>query len=207
MHIQELTPDEGERAATIGGTRSGKSSFQDWSLRHVQSARPDAMQILVDSKPRFRAETERGPLGRGRRNAAHRYTSWTKGPIVPNSVVVDIWDDNPFHGLFKRPGEIAILQSGETRDWKRMLELLQAFTKANVSGRERRVIVDECLDFTSATLGVSTRRTMFSIGSREPEVNEILGLIWEHIKYQVFRPLCSKCYPESHSFICALTRT
>jgi hypothetical protein len=162
MHIQELTPDPGERHMIFGGTRSGKSSFQDWSLRTVQATRPDAMQILVDTKPRFRAETERGPFGRGRRNAAHRYSSWSKGPVVPNSVALDLWDDNPFRGVFQRPGEIAVLQSGESQDWKRILALLQAYTKANVSGRERRVIVDECLDFYQRnTWGIDPKNDVF----------------------------------------------
>lgn len=206
MHIDELAPDSGERHAIFGGTRSGKSSFQDWSLRSIQERRPEAMQILVDTKPRFRAETERGPFRRGRKNAAHRYSGWAKGPVVPNSVVVDLYDDKPFRSCFSRPGEIAILQSGEAADWKRMLMLLDGFVKANVGGRERRVIVDECLDFTREIPGALTRKTTSFTESLGPGANAISALISEHIKFTECRLSFSKCFPVSHSFICGPIR-
>lgn len=182
-HISELVPQPGERAATFGGTRAGKSAFSDMSMIHVSHERPDAMQVLVDSKPRYRAETERGPFRRGRRQAAYRYSSWAKGPVVPNSVVVDIWDDHPFRGLWQNPGEIAILQSGEFEDWKRILQLLNGFVKANIKGRERRIIVDECLDFTLETPGVLIRKTMSFIAPQEQVESGILGLTWALIEF------------------------
>jgi hypothetical protein len=200
LHISELTPAEGERQGIFGGTRSGKSSYQDWQIREIQHTRPDAMQILVDSKPRYRAETERGPFRKGRRNAAHRYTSWAKGPILPNSVVVDLWDDKPFANLFK-PGEVVILQSGESADWKRMLALLDAFVKANFKGRERRVCVDECLDFTSEIPGELIRKMMSSTGSQEPGENEISDWILAHTRYSGCRRLFSRCSHGSRFFI------
>jgi hypothetical protein len=136
--------------------------MQEWSMREVQHSRPDAMQVLVDTKPRFRAETERGPFGYGRKSAAYRYSSWTKGPVVPNSVVVDLHSDRPFHGLFKREGEIAILQSGEAEDWRLMLSYLKGFCNAQVGGRERRVIVDETLDFYQRnTWGIDPKNDVF----------------------------------------------
>lgn len=174
---------------------------------HVQATRPDAMQILVDSKPRFRAETERGPFRRGRRKAAYRYEAWSKGPIVPNSVVVDLWDDKPFRHLFDRPGEVVILQSGEAREWKRILELLDGFVKANLKGRERRVIVDECLDFTSGILGESTRRMTFSIVLPGLAAKEISDLTWALTKYSECLRSYSRCFPGSRFSIFAQTET
>lgn len=132
----------------FGGTRAGKSGYMEWETRHISETRPQAMQVIVDTKPRFRAETERMPFNpRGRRNAAWRYESWARGPVVPNSVVVDLNSDHPFRGLWRRPGEIAIMQSGESADWVRMLILLNAFVKAEIKGRERRIVADEVLDF------------------------------------------------------------
>lgn len=176
-------------------------------MRHVQFARPNAMQILVDSKPRFRAESERGPFRRGRRKAAYRYESWSKGPVVPNSVVVDLWDDQPFRHLFDRPGEVVILQSGEARDWKRMLELLDAFVKANLKGRERRVIVDECLDFTREIHGASIRRMTCSTELREPAGSAISDSIWARIRSTECHHSYSRCFPASHCFTSAQIRT
>lgn len=136
--------------ATFGRSRSGKSSLMDWEIRTIQDLRPRCMQLLVDTKPRFRAEKIRGPLHqKQRKDAAKLYRAWSKGPVVPNSVVVPLWDDHPFRGLWNKdnPGEIAILQSGNSADWKRMLQLLTAFTEAQIPDRERRIVVDEVLDF------------------------------------------------------------
>lgn len=133
----------------------------DWHLRDVQTRRPDSLTVLVDTKPRFRAEQEIGPFGI-RRSAEKRYASWSKGPVVPNSVVMNLNSDKPFTGMWKNPGEVVIMQSGEVSDWKRMLALLNAFTQAHIKGRERLMIVDECLDFYSRnTWGIDPKNDVF----------------------------------------------
>ena len=121
------------------------------------------MQLLIDTKPRFRAETERMPLNpKARRSAAWRYTSWAKGPVVPNSVVVDMDSAHPFRGIWSKPGEIAILQGGDSNDWRRMLLLLTGFVRAQIKDRERRLIVDEVLDFYQRnTFGIDMKHDVF----------------------------------------------
>lgn len=161
VHISELIPNPGERVLTAGRSRSGKSSLMDWEIREIQRSRPHCMQLLVDTKPRFRAEKIRGPVSyKARRDASGLYKSWAKGPVVPNSVVVPIWDDHPFRGLWNsnNPNEVAIMQSGDAADWKRMLQLLTAFTAAHIRDRERRIVVDETLDFYNRnTWGIDGR--------------------------------------------------
>jgi hypothetical protein len=143
----------------------------DWEVRVVQDERPTCMQILVDTKPRFRAEKMRGRVLRGvnasyknRKPADKLYDHWAKGPVVPNSVVVPLWDEHPFRGLWNKdnPSEVAILQSGDAMDWIRMLRLLTAFCAAHIGDRERRIIVDEVLDFYQRnTLGIDTKNDVF----------------------------------------------
>lgn len=150
VHLEDLTVNPGERSAVFGRSRSGKSSLMDWETRIVQETRPSCMQVLVDTKPRFRAEKIRGPVTfKNRRDASKLYTSWAKGPVVPNSVVVPIWDDHPFRGLWHKdnPNEVAIMQSGDETDWPRMLQLLKGFVGAQIKDRERRIVFDEVLDF------------------------------------------------------------
>jgi hypothetical protein len=163
----ELIADPGERELVAGTSRAGKSSYQDWTMRHVQENRPTAMQVLVDTKPRFRAETMRVFETQKRKNAAHLYKAWAKGPVVPNSVLVDLYSPHPFRGLWKRPGEVAIMQSGEETDWKRMLLLLNHFTKAQVADRERLIRVDEVLDFYGRnTMGIMPKNDVFYRAAR-----------------------------------------
>lgn len=170
VHISQLTPGPGERVATFGGTRAGKSAFMEWEMREVQNTRPQCMQILVDSKPRFRAESRRHPLLPKRRLSAEKlYKNWQSGPIVPNSVVMDLWTPKPFEGLWSKdnPGEIVVMQSGETSDWKRMLFLLNAFCRADIKGRERRIVVDEVLDFYGRnTWGIDSKNDVFLRAAR-----------------------------------------
>lgn len=162
VHLDQLTPGPGERVATFGRSRSGKSSLMDWGVRVVQETRPTCMQILVDTKPRFRAEKIRGPVSfRNRRDASKLYSHWAKGPVVPNSVVVPLYDDHPFRGLWNKdnPSEIAILQGMEETDWLRMLQLLRSFVNAQIADRERRIVVDEVLDFYNRqTFGIAGHR-------------------------------------------------
>lgn len=168
MDISELCPLPGQREIVFGGTRAGKSAYQEWETRCIAQSRPDAMQIIVDTKPRFRAETEPMRINPWKRkNAAHRYETWASGPVVPNSVVIDIHAAHPFRGMFANPGEIVIMQSGEADDWRRMLVILNGFVKANIKNRERRIIVDEALDFyTRNTWGISPRNDVFYRASR-----------------------------------------
>jgi hypothetical protein len=144
----ELIPGPGERSLTFGGTRAGKSALDESRIGSIQVTRPDCMTLIIDSKPRFRAETMPMPMmPKRRKSAAHLYESWAKGPVVPNSVRVDLWSDRPFLGLFNIPGEVAIMQSGDASDWRHMLVLVDAFVRAQIKGRERLVSIDEALDF------------------------------------------------------------
>lgn len=166
--IADLCPGPGQREIVLGGTRAGKSAYQEWETRCIAKHRPSAMQIIVDTKPRFRAETERMRINpKKRKSAAWRYKSWAKGPVVPNSVLADIHDPHPFRGMWNEPGEIVIIQSGEASDWRRMLYLLNGFTKANIQDRERRIVVDEALDFYNRnTWGIDPRNDVFYRASR-----------------------------------------
>ena len=176
----ERIAQPGERHLIYGGTRAGKSSFIDWQMRAIQETRPSCMQILIDSKPRFRAETERMPmLPKKRLSAAWKYKHWQKGPTVPNSCLVDIWSDHPFRGLWQTPGEIAIMQSGNSEDWRRMLFLLTKFVHAHIGDRERHITVDEVLDFYGRnTWSIDNKHDVFYLAARsggERNIGESLG--------------------------------
>jgi|SRR6267154_1942190 len=206
-HVSEITPAKGERVISIGGTRAGKSSLTDMTMMQVQSERPIAMQVLVDSKPRYRAEMERGRRYTSRKSAAHRYESWQAGPTIPNSCLVDIWDDHPFKGMWDKPGEIAIMQGGEYDDWRRMLQLLKGFVGAQIKGRERRLIVDECLDFINVIHSELTPEMMSSIVRHALARKEESALTWERTEFTDFRRSFLLWLPGSTSFISAPIQT
>lgn len=149
-------------------------------MRHIQRTRRECMMLLLDTKPRFRAENEQWHRLGGRwkygsrRPAHHRYTDWEAGPILPNSCVVDLHDPHPFRGLWDTDSygnEIAIMQSEDPDDWRTMLKLTKDLVDKKVK-REKLIIVDEGLDFYQRnTLGIDSRndvilRTARSGGER-----------------------------------------
>lgn len=165
--IDDLISQPGERHIVYGGTRTGKSSFMDWDMRYVQEHRCSCMQLVADTKPRFRAETVAyGPRGKYRKNAAKTgmYDHWASGPIVPNSVALDWSSEHPFRGMWDdknedRRGEIVIMQSDDSRYWRYMVELMHHFVAAMIKDRERRLVVDEALDFYQRnTLAIDPKR-------------------------------------------------
>jgi hypothetical protein len=150
--FSDIIPKRGERAIIYGGTRSGKSSLADWAMRGMMSERPDIMPLLLDTKPRFRAQFEAyGPQYRFRRSAEKRYKNWEAGPIFPNSVVmpldIDITTSNPFKHFWK-PGELVVLQSdGSRENIFRMMSIARNFLNMNPHRRERVLWVNEGMDF------------------------------------------------------------
>jgi hypothetical protein len=154
--FSDLLPQRGERSLIYGGTRSGKSSLADWIVRKTMEQRPDMMPLLLDTKPRFRAEFQAyGPGNRWRKKAEPLYTSWEAGPIFPGSVVmpldIDLDSSNPFKGFWKNPGELCVLQSGNGRDRVRMLEIARKYLNINPKRRERLLWVNEGMDFYGRT--------------------------------------------------------
>jgi hypothetical protein len=59
------------------------------------------------------------------------------------------------------------MQSDEQEDWKRMLKLLDGFCKAKIKDRERRITVDEALDFYQRnTWGIDPKNDVFYRAAR-----------------------------------------
>lgn len=167
--FKDLVQGPGERHIVYGGTRTGKSSMMDWSIRHIQSERPDAMILIADTKPRFRAEMQAyGPWNKLRKKAAPLYEGWAAGPMLPNSVVVNMDSPHPFRGLWdeKKPGEVAIMQSDQAVMWHKMGQLMAHFV-AKKTTRERLIVVDEGMDFYQRnTLGIDPKNDVILRAAR-----------------------------------------
>lgn len=206
MHVADVTPGPGERHLIAGGMRTGKSGMADWCDREIRNTRPTCMALLLDTKPRFRAEMERGRFRRGRRDASYRYTGWAKGPVVPNSVVADIWDDHPFRNLW-RPGELVIMQGGTAHDWRRMLLLLNEFVSRDTGEIERLVEVDELLDFTEPTRSPLIHAMTRSLERHAREANGISVCKYARRGFGVFRCSSVTTHLVSHCSIYRITQT
>lgn len=190
MEFADLVQQPGERHIVYGGTRTGKSSFMDWSMRYIQATRPEAMILVADTKPRFRAQTRPyGPAKMAlRADAKKLYNDWAKGPVLPNSVAVDLSSSTPFRGLWnydKHPGEIAIMQSDNPWHWKLMLDLMGHFTSRKMP-RERILVVDEGMDFYQRnSLGIDPRNDVILRSARAGGERNIGLLFGAHRPYGI----------------------
>lgn len=178
----DLVQGPGERHIVYGGTRTGKSSLMDWSMREIQRTRPNCMILVADTKPRFRAERQCvGPGNRWRKDASELYEHWASGPVLPNSVVVNLESSHPFRGLWGKdnPSEIAIMQSDDPGHWQLMNDLMHHFVQRRIKDRERLIVVDEALDFYQRnTLGIDARKDVILRTARaggERNIGLLLG--------------------------------
>lgn len=149
MQLSEITPKKGERALIIGGTRSGKSTLMDHFMRQIVKERPGVQILLLDTKPRFRAEIERfGPGNRMVRNADYHYKDWESGPIVPGSYRVNIHSDQPLHQMWKPDDKcrIAIAQTELPTERRRLLQIADNWYNVRQRKSDRVLAVDELLD-------------------------------------------------------------
>lgn len=150
MNLDEIAPKKGQRALILGGSRSGKSVLEDMLLRHIIQTRPNVQALLLDSKPRFRAEIERvGPAGKIVRSAARHYDDWEPGPTIPGSYRIDIHNQNPLKGYWKQddPCRVVIAQTGDETERFRLLEIANGWFQTRIKGADRLLVVDELLDF------------------------------------------------------------
>lgn len=140
--LDRISLRERERGLLIGGTGSGKSTLADvlgadWDTRYAGRA---GRRLIVDSKPRYRAEwTARG------QSAARRYRKWGHGQPVPGSVVVDAPDELDL--AWKLGHRVVIVQGEGAVDVPRLVATARRFYRQASAGRPQLLQVDETLDF------------------------------------------------------------
>lgn len=150
MDLDEIAPEKGQRALILGGSRSGKSTLEDMLVRHITHKRPQVRMLMLDSKPRYRAELERiGPYGKIPRSAEKYYKDWEPGPTIPGSYRVDIEAETPLRNYWKDddPCRIAICQTSDETQRARLLEIANSWFETRVRNADRVLVVDELLDF------------------------------------------------------------
>jgi len=150
MHIDEITPAKGQRVLIIGSSRSGKSVLADHIHFNIVKTRPLSEHLMLDTKPRYRAELIRyGPGGRFVKDADPMYRDWEKGPTMPGSYHHPInQDDMSMYWKPKDPCRTVILQTDRDMERARLLELAdQQWFEKRKKGADRVLRCNELLDF------------------------------------------------------------
>lgn len=149
------------RALLVGRTRSGKTTLKD-SLRGIWLRKfPKGRALIVDTKPRYRAQwTPQGLL------AKRFYRKWKEDPdaYVPGSVRI------PLDGHYKesmdlawRMGARVVIVQGQMDEWDEMLRAVRVFYEEySAKAGPRLIDVDELADFF--------------------EVKKIGGIFWQALR-------------------------
>lgn len=135
------------RAMLFGMTESGKSTVKERLTEYWRSTRPNPRVLMLDSKPRFRAQWELNGV-----SAEKRYKDWRRGTAIPNSVRLPFLDPvGDLEQAWRLGFTCAIAQTGE----QYMLPWLRAYAHAFYDKSKDRfsqlIDVDEVSDFYGST--------------------------------------------------------
>lgn len=147
MGLEQISLRQRERGFVVGGTDTGKSTLADMlGAEFIERyAAQDARRLILDTKPRYRAEfTARGGP------AKRRYKAWDHGPALGGSVVVDEPGDLK---LAWETGYRTAIAQGNGDDPSviaRLSATAATFLESSRTGRPQLLQVDESMDFFHA---------------------------------------------------------
>lgn len=139
----DLVVKKSERALVAGGTGSGKSTLLAKMLAAVRQREPRSQHLILDSKPRFRADWQLNGV-------KARYPGMDHGEHIPGSVIVEEPEDLAL--AWKRDYNVAVAQIHPWEDEPQRLSwIAQRFYETARSSQPRYLWVDETLDFYGPT--------------------------------------------------------
>lgn len=141
--LESIGLRKSERGLIVGGTGCGKSTLAEFLIPQFASEYPKSRILVVDSKPRFRAEW----LSTGM-SAKKKYAHWDHGAKLQNSMLLDR-GANPDDVLNNawRHGRIALAQTESSSEIPWSVAVISAFLGQARASRPQLVYVDEGLDF------------------------------------------------------------
>lgn len=141
--LSQISIKKGERAVCLGASGTGKSTLEEYLILQFHREFRNSRILIVDTKPRFRAEWLPNGLP-----AARLYKRWDHGAAIPGSILIQR-GANPRDALNAawRHGRIAIAQIDSRSDIGWVVDVISAFLKDARASRPQLVCIDEGLDF------------------------------------------------------------
>lgn len=145
LSMADIALKAGERGTIIGETRTGKSTLAEQLIAQYRLDYPRGRVVILDSKPRFRAERELSGIPT---RVSQRYRKWDWGETIPSSVVIPLVD---WRGEIKHAWSLkyqcVICQIEQRRDIWKLNECVKAAYEDRTPGRPLLIYADELNNF------------------------------------------------------------
>jgi hypothetical protein len=135
------------RAFLVGTTGTGKSTLAEVMLKEYQLAVPNLMTLIVDTKPRFKAERELNGLTT---EQSGRYRKWGYGSgVIPGSYVLPMRGTakSELDQVWRLGGSVAIAHAERKHERSWASHVATQFYEGYGAKRPRLLFVDELADF------------------------------------------------------------
>lgn len=140
--LDQISLKRAERGLLLGGTGSGKSTAAEYLIPCFRRENRGARTLIVDSKPRFRAEWK--PDGM---SASSLYKKWDHGAPVAGSMLVGGGTPKAALKNVWKHTDIAIAQVETQAMIPWLLAVIAEFFKDARASEPRLLYIDEGLDF------------------------------------------------------------
>lgn len=131
---------ERERALVLGGTGTGKTTLEEMLISDFYHRYPSSRILILDSKPRFRAEFLVNGV-----TAKRLFKHWKPGPTIEGSVLIR--RASQLNDAWRLGARIVIAQCELQEERKYLVECAEEFFKSAHHSRPQLICVDETADF------------------------------------------------------------
>jgi energy-coupling factor transporter ATP-binding protein EcfA2 len=138
--FQEISLRERERAFLLGGTGSGKTTLEEMLIADFYGRYRTSRILILDSKPRFRAEFFTNGL-----SAKRVFKHWKPSPTIPGSVLIRTADQ--LDDAWRLGARIVVAQCERQAERYRLVEAAEKFYNDARHTRPQLLCVDETADF------------------------------------------------------------
>jgi hypothetical protein len=138
--FREISLRERERAFLLGGTGSGKTTMEEMLVADFYNRYPSSRILILDSKPRFRAEWFVNGL-----SAKRVFRHWKPGSTIPDSVLVR--EASQLEDAWRLGARIVVAQCERQSERYRLVEAAEHFYNKARHTRPQLLCVDETADF------------------------------------------------------------
>jgi len=140
LPFSEISMRERERAFLLGGTGAGKTTMEELLIADFYNRYPSSRILILDSKPRFRAEFFTNGL-----SARRVFKHWKPSNTIPGSVLIR--QASQLDDAWRLGARIVVAQCERQSERFRLVECAEKFFNDARHTRPQLLCVDETADF------------------------------------------------------------